>query len=729
MNNFRKFRETDNFPENVKLDMFDKEVFRKSLRVLQLEEHEIKLADKLHKDQKLKGYLKAFKISSGFILEKNTNDKEILSKFINNIINPDYLDVYKRLDMLVNMINVEKSVDRQIKFIENLGDYMIETGLDHIEDRKEYTELLKLINKITNLDKSLIWKIYEEITFLNEHRVNNEFKNTLAFLPNMVFRLLKNNEGHEYIIDYAEGNLIDILGFPFVSNKTVNEVLKPSVADKLYMYIETAIYTGMAEFSLQIKDRTIRNIIRSEKVIIDEIEYTQIVGYAIDVTDLNKNEDIVKKIAYYDELTNLPRKELFNKKLGAWVESNADDRYVGVMFVDVDDFKKVNDKYGHNAGDELLKEVAKRLQNCVRNGDLVARYGGDEFTIICRNVKDRNDLEIVVQRIIELVGNKPFELNNGLQNASSLLNITLSIGVAIFPEDATDTAMLLESADIAMYKAKIAGKNSYRFFESSMRSEELTKLAIENDLRNAVRRDEFELYYQLQFDSQKNKVVGLEALIRWDHPEKGRMQPDFFIPIAEQSGLIVEIGYWVLNESCKKLVELINMGYTDLVLGVNFSTIQFKQDDIVHRVKKILEENQVPASSLMIEITESTSMEAVDKTTSTLRELRELGVLISIDDFGTGYSSLNYLKKFPLNNLKIDKSFVKEMTINKENKQLVSSIIALANGLELEIVAEGVETLEQFEMLKEMGCRKFQGYYFSKPISFDDLVLKLNETR
>lgn len=717
----KKFRDNDRFPDDFDIEILFKDSFKNCLKILQLTTEDRNVVKRLYRSGIVKELIKDFKLSKD--LEIKEDEKQYVNYYLNEVLNPKSLDIEDRIYLILNNIKIEWNMNYQMFFIDYVGDYLMEKLVEKIEERKDYVNALKVISKIVNLDKNLLWRSYEEVNLYRRKKIVEDFKKAFGFLPNMVYKLRKELEEESFKVVHCEGNLADILGIDTerIRDKKIEDLLSDSILEKLKMHIESAIYNGIEEFIINFNDRILRNVIRVERRRLNGKDVVEVLGYANDITELNKSEEKKTKMAYYDSLTGLPNRELFYKKLSELLELEDPNKMLGILFIDVNEFKSINDTLGHYAGDQLLIELGKRLKKSVRSGDVVARLAGDEFTILCTNVKSKDDVKTIVDRILNSISEVPFDLNGQKQP------ISISIGVSIYPMDGTDVTTLLHNADIAMYKAKNSGRNQYRFFEASMNSEALTKLQIQNDLRKALSRGEFYLEYQLQFDDVKKKIVGVEALIRWSHPEKGYVSPGEFIEVAENSGLIVDMGYWVLEEGCKRIKELVDEGHDELVLAINFSALQFMQRDLVNRVKNILESTGLNPKHLMIEITESTSMNDVEFTINVLKELRDLGVLISIDDFGTGYSSLSYLKKFPITNLKIDRSFVKELSRESDNTQVVKSIIALADSLDLEVVAEGVETREQYEILKELGCRKFQGFLFGKPVSFEMLRKKLKE--
>jgi len=433
-----------------------------------------------------------------------------------------------------------------------------------------------------------------------------------------------------------------------------------------------------------------------------------------------KHEEKIEHLAYHDGLTGLPNRTLFSKRL--WHElHNAQDssRPIALMYIDLDNFKNINDTLGHTIGDFILCEVGKRLANVIRKEDsiipgaagrcssIVSRLGGDEFILLLSDIDNNEDVEKVANRIIDIMA-APVKLD------CHEIFITPSIGIALYPEHGYDADTLLMNADTAMYSAKNDGKNTYRFYSSAMNEESLRKLMIENDLHKALGRDEFSVYYQPQYDMKTGHITCLEALVRWEHRKHGMIMPDVFIPIAEQHGLIIPIGRRVIKKVCKQIMEWRSRNIDPVKVAINVSSRQFQQN-FSGMVRSLLNECACPPEMIEFEITESSIMRDPVSTKKTLDELKALGVSISIDDFGTGYSSLNYLRKFPIDLLKIDRSFVAEIQTSSGNESIIKAIIAMAHSMKIKVVAEGVENERQEKFLSEHGCDMVQGYYYAKP--------------
>ncbi|WP_295226298.1 EAL domain-containing protein [Seleniivibrio sp.] len=442
-----------------------------------------------------------------------------------------------------------------------------------------------------------------------------------------------------------------------------------------------------------------------------------IVGTIQDITERKKAEDKIQKLAYYDTLTGLPNRQLLLDRIKIMVEhSKRNEETFAVLFIDVDRFKTINDTLGHTAGDQLLMNIANILKANVRSCDTVARLGGDEFVIVLTNV-DEKTVSHIAGKLMNMLSRPQFV--NGHELFSSL-----SIGISMFPSDAEDGETLLKNADMAMYQAKEQGRNNFQFFSLDMNNKVMHRLVMENDLRHAMDRDEFYLEYQPQYNVDTGKMFGVEALLRWHKPEKGIMPPASFISLAEDTGLILPIGEWVLLRACFQNKEWeMNTGQK-IITSVNISAVQFKQKNFLNSIKNILKVTGADPACIELELTESVLMTDVDQTLQTLKELKDLGLKLSIDDFGTGYSSLNYLRFFPIDRLKIDRSFVTNIMNDKDNAAITQAIIAMAETLKLKVTAEGVEQEDELNTLRSFKCHDIQGFLLARPSS-PEIINKL----
>jgi diguanylate cyclase (GGDEF)-like protein/PAS domain S-box-containing protein len=429
-----------------------------------------------------------------------------------------------------------------------------------------------------------------------------------------------------------------------------------------------------------------------------------------DLSERRKMEDKIRHMAYYDDLTGLPNRRLFRERLGRAMElTRSGGEGLAVFYLDIDRFKLVNDSFGHDYGDMLLMQVAERFTRLVGDQDFLARTEGDEFAIFHTSVGNKERLEELAGRVGEVL-EQPFSIGE------VQIHISASIGISYYTGEDEVADTLMKQADIALSRSKEKGKNNYQIFNLEMNAVSLKRLTLESELRRAIIREEFMLVYQPQLDTESGMIVGMEALIRWNHPERGIISPQDFIPVAEDSGLIVPIGEWVISEACKQNKAWQDAGYTPVPISVNLSIRQFLQHNLKGRIQAILEQTGLPARYLELEITESMTMD-VDFASSLLRELKELGVKISIDDFGTGYSSLYLLKRFPIDKLKIDRSFVRDIMSDPNDAAIVATIISMTRHLNLKVIAEGVETEEQLDFLYRNHCHEVQGFWFSPPVT------------
>lgn len=460
-------------------------------------------------------------------------------------------------------------------------------------------------------------------------------------------------------------------------------------------------------------------------------------GTIQDITERKLAEEKIRHLAYYDSLTGLLNRLSFQERLESALSlAKRNNRLMAILFLDLDNFKRINDTLGHDRGDILLKTVADRLLESTRASDAiarigldgieadVARLGGDEFTILLSEIAQKEDAGLVAQRILKLLS-VPVPLDGHKVFA------TPSIGISVFPNDGENSSSLLKNADTAMYHAKQCGKGNFQFYTESMNANGLLRLNFESDLRLALENDELLLHYQPIFDSQSGKIVGSESLLRWNSPKHGLVGPDKFIPIIESNGMIVEIGNWVLRSACLQNMAWQEAGFEPIQIAVNLSSLQFRQNNLLDTITKTLQESGLDPNYLVLELTEGMIMHNSEQTIITLKKLKETGISISIDDFGTGYSSLSYLKRFPLDTLKIDRSFVRGLPHDNDDAAITTAVIAMAHSLNLRTIAEGVETPQQAAFLSELNCDSMQGYFYGKPMSADHFtnILKTQQTQ
>jgi len=447
-------------------------------------------------------------------------------------------------------------------------------------------------------------------------------------------------------------------------------------------------------------------------------ELTANISYALEYIE---KEDKLNYLAYHDVLTGLPGRTLFHDRLvQAVTNAHRHGDVLGVLFIDLDHFKNINDSLGHHAGDMLLKQVAALFNACMREDDTVARLGGDEFVVILASMASEDEAWMVSQKILKLM-TEPFTIE------ARELFVTCSIGIALYPKDGEDAKALLQSADGALYLAKNKGRNNAQFCTAEMNTRALERLTLEYELRQAINRREFLLHYQPRVDIVTSEITGMEALVRWQHPVQGLFYPTKFIPVAEESGLIVPLGEWVLRTACEQNKAWQLAGLKPVSIAVNLSARQFKQQDLVELVSRILQETELDPSYLELELTESMVMQNVEAAITTLNQFKAIGVKLSIDDFGIGYSSLNYLKHFPIDFLKIDQSFVRDITTNQDDAIIAKIIISMAHDLGLRVIAEGVEAEEQKSFLCLHRCDEMQGYFFSMPVPAEEFEILLKE--
>lgn len=529
--------------------------------------------------------------------------------------------------------------------------------------------------------------------------------------------------------------LVDQEGSIFQANRFAQEMLVYESNELPGMHISRLVPT---EDRLQLKETLTRLQLGSEKTSLSERrmlcqnglelwtncqivlqrdgESEYFIIQVADVTDIKRSQRRMERMAFYDTLTDLANRRLFQDRLAQAIDHcGRKETTAALLYLDLDQFKRVNDTLGHEAGDNLLRQVANRLIECVRTEDTVGRPGGDEFTILLFEVASPSDAGVVAEKIIE-------RLQEPINVAGHNLVITTSIGITIMPTDGKDANILMKNADLAMYRAKERGRNNYQFFREDMNTNAIKRLRIENELREALKKEEFVLYYQPKVDIALQRMIGVESLIRWNHPENGLLAPGEFIDVAEETGVIVELGNWVIQEACRAGRKLCEVGGDDFTTAINISPRQFRDPNLINFIRKCLRESKLDPSNLEVEITETMLMHDVEAASETVQRLHELGVSLAIDDFGTGYSSLSYLKKFPIQTVKVDRSFVMDIPSNQDDMAITAAVIAMAHRLNMQVVAEGVETRAQLKFLHENDCEYAQGYLFSKPEPLDEVM-------
>jgi diguanylate cyclase (GGDEF)-like protein/PAS domain S-box-containing protein len=496
--------------------------------------------------------------------------------------------------------------------------------------------------------------------------------------------------------------------------------------DRMHEYRRTLAEEGVvraAEVQVLRRDRTKKWVLANMRAVRDADDAIVLLeGTIEDITDRKLAEERVQFLAYYDALTGLPNRSLLHDRLErALAGARRRQEKVALLFLDLDRFKVINDSLGHSVGDLLLQEVAERLRKWARAQDTVARIGGDEFLIALTAVKDAPDAAVAAERIMDAMAPE-----FAIQGRS--FTVTCSIGISIYPDHGADGETLIKNADSAMYSAKDSGRNAFRFFTDDMNSQAVERLTLEHSLRVALDRKELFLEYQPQLDVATGQIIGFEALIRWRHPDLGLVRPDKFIPVAENSGLIVPIGEWVLRTACATARAWQQQGLPAVPVAVNVSAVQFGQEGFRQLVRRVLRETSLSPEYLELELTESLLLSNADVTFRILQELKAMGVTLAIDDFGTGYSSLSYLRQFPVSKLKIDRSFVHNVALNPDDAAITAAIISMAKSLNLKVIAEGVENEAQMSFLRDHHCDEIQGYYFSKPLMAEDAAQRLRGT-
>ncbi|MEC5163011.1 diguanylate cyclase (GGDEF)-like protein/PAS domain S-box-containing protein [Janthinobacterium sp. CG_23.3] len=546
----------------------------------------------------------------------------------------------------------------------------------------------------------------------------------LAAIPDTFFRL--NRDG--VYLDYEQGHDASaVFSAAGCVGKHISEVLPADIAERLMQQMHAVLdsqHIRSADYELTRQDGTLHFETRLVTTGSD-----QVLGLVRDISERKRTEEQIRRLAYCDSLTGIPNRQAFLETLERELaRSKAADKKFAVLFMDLDAFKRINDTLGHNVGDLLLQAVSERLRDTIRPRDLVARneqdnnlarLGGDEFTILIPDLERVENALNVAHRVKEAM-RRSFLIDD------HEIFVTASIGISLYPQDGDDCTSLLKYADTAMYHAKNCGKNNAKLYSSSLTMQIMSHVKLEVGLRKALKNDELYLLYQPQIDVQSAQIVGVEALVRWRHPEHGIISPNDFIPLAEDTGLIVPIGEWVLRTACLQAKSWQRNGKRALRMAVNLSAKQFKDENLTQIVMSALADTGLDARLLELELTEGTLMDDARATLVTLEQLRAIGVYLSIDDFGTGYSSMNYLKRFDVRALKIDKSFISGLPQDSENAAITRAIIAMAHGLRMVVVAEGVETDEQLQLLEQYGCDMVQGYFLGHPLPHESITLMLN---
>lgn len=543
---------------------------------------------------------------------------------------------------------------------------------------------------------------------------NNKYKLILESISEIVWEV--NYTTHKLQIiggfnNFSEFNNTEIISLMDYADKNIILEDKERVKDEFNEFLKGNTILLNTQYRIKTKFDQIKwLLINGKRVKLENNSENILIGTVTDITVRKNAEEQMLFMAYHDQLTNLPNRVYFMHEMQKLIDTSKDtSNESAVIFIDIDNFNSVNDSFGHRYGDVLLKIVSELIKFCVKDYGMVARIGEDDFLILIPNIISMTHLKNIIKLISESFEN-PFEV------LDVQTYVTVSMGISVFKEKGSDIDQILKNVDIALHEAKLQGKNNYIFYDDKLGCDIDRKKKIENELQNALEKDEFEIYYQPQVDMDYNKIRGLEALLRWKSPEFGNVPPSEFIPIAEESGLIYKIGEWVLVKACLQAKEWKEKGYFFDTISVNISPKQMKNRYFLNLINRVLEDSKLDPKYLEIEITEGTLINSVEEKSKLLQELVNQNIKVSIDDFGTGYSSLNYLTALPISTLKIDKSFIDKICKDNKSRSIIECIIELSKKLNYNVIAEGVESLEQKELLKKMGCNYIQGYYYSKPL-------------
>lgn len=571
---------------------------------------------------------------------------------------------------------------------------------------------------LNTLNEELQLEVMQHLQTTNNLKKANEFSRTVINSMNDFVSII--DVKTHAIIDcnavfrerYSNGNE-EVLGEPCF--KVSRNRSSPCTAPDQACPLEETVKTGLpACFEHHYRDNEGTSTffeVSTSPILDDEGQVLQAVHVCRDTTKRKQAENEILQMAYYDTLTGLPNRRLLLDRLHKAIpQARRTQGKLAVLFLDLDRFKGINDSRGHSCGDQVLQAVAKRLEKIVRDSDTLARLGGDEFVILLAQIESALDASHVAEKVLATI-REPLSLEE------SQMHITTSIGISVFPDDGENSDILLKGADIALYAAKSFGRNSYKFFSDKMDSLAQERHELESRMHRALEEDEFFLVYQPQFNLITGDIIGIEALLRWQNPDLGAVPPDKFIPVAEETGLILKLGDWVLQTACSQAKTWLDQGLKERCVAVNISVSQFRQSDFVEMIEKTLADTGLPAYLLELELTESLLMQNVEDNINVLQQLKKMGVSLSIDDFGTGYSSLSYLKNFPLDRMKIDQSFVRDINADESDRIIVETIIAMAERLGIEVIAEGVETESQRDALLMRNCHLVQGFLFGKPMS------------
>lgn len=565
--------------------------------------------------------------------------------------------------------------------------------------------------------------IARNVTELKSHILQlNKLTNVLNHTADMV--MVTDTNG---VIEYVNQQFETVTGYTSeeVCGKYPSLLSSGKQSDDTYKELWETIKSGKKYENVIINKRKDGSLFYEEKTISPLTDDNDNILYFIstskDVTKRIESEQKLAHLAHHDALTGLPNRTLIIDRLKqALFHAELHNRLVAVMFLDLDHFKKINDSYGHNVGDELLIQITDRLSGSVRSEDTVGRYAGDEFVILLDDINNEHHISILAQKLVDT-------LNEEFNVFGRKLRISASIGVSFYPTDGKTSDELIRNADIAMYRAKEMGKNTYQFYSHDLSAKIFERLTLESHLRHALDKNEFVLYYQPQVDMRTNKIMAVEALIRWQHPYMGLVSPNNFITLLEETGLIEPVGNWIIRTACEQLKQWHDTGLEPLRMSINLSSRQFNNPDLYRNVNEILRHTRVNPEFLEFEITESMLMRNASSIVTSLESLSKLGIHFAIDDFGTGYSSLNYLRRFPIDTIKIDQSFIRDVPDNADDAAITQAIIGLAKSLSLKVIAEGVENKKQLAFLEQYECYCIQGYYFGSPLQAGEIAGMLQQ--
>ena len=589
----------------------------------------------------------------------------------------------------------------------------------------EFSDLIRLVQSAKSADKpEAIKRLADQISLVDRHleKMREEYRFNDLIGVSAIHAVL-----NPAMFDISKWSRKGVYSFPPESPQTLGLIeLRADEANRR----ATQLLSHSAGKALEILSRQAWRMKRFRQVTITTLGILGIMSLALVISALRQqrtvfalreSEEQIRFRANFDQITGLPNRPNFIEHLGEAVARSCRTRnLIALLFIDLDRFKTINDTLGHSIGDQLIREASQRIRQCVRSIDMVARLGGDEFTVLLQDMSDAMHASLIAESILDRLS-RPYQIETHEVYSSA------SIGITICPIDSEDASTLLKNADMAMYQAKDMGRDTFRFFTSTMTAQARHFLEIDKDLRQAMEREELFIEYQPIYDLEQGRVAGIEALMRWRHPEKGVLMPDVFIPVAEETGLIVPMGYWILEQASRQASRWQRFGAAMPYLAVNVSTRQIMGGFCREKISSILEKSGFPANRLVLEITESLLMGNDNRVNEALDGFREMDVELAVDDFGTGYSALKYLRNFPVSLLKIDRSFVRDMVENHGDARLVETIVAMAGGLNLGVVAEGVETPDQHHALQDRGCSMVQGFFYSNPLDAGAVDLLLSE--